>query len=817
MLELDEIVRAVPAARVVSLGATRFRALANDSRNLRGGELFVALRTATGDGHAHVGEALSRGASGLLVEDPRAVSSAGRERESLTVVSVPSTRDAIADWVRERLDGATQVAIAGTLGKSTMQSCLRAAWAAAAEGPVTGTGDGNDSLGIPIFLSATPPRPERVVVEVAASDRAEERRLGSMLQPRVLCVTSVADAEALYWGSAQELGEGLRTMWPEVGTLVLPAALEGRMQAPATGQRLTFGPAGSGAAVEWWEMGGGPWPRRWRCGLRWPAGGAEIDTTVHPEVGGPALAATAAALLGLGLDPRIGLTGLGEWTAPPGRLRLLKGRVAGTILDDTVDSTPGSLGVALRALEALPRPHLCLLGPVRGELGVPAVEAIAGDGASVLSIPSVPGSGTPGRESELLAAAADVLRRGGSVLVKASSLARAERLVRQLASDGSALLRQEPARDLVPFRSPRRPTWVELDLGALRDNVAEVVRELDGVALMAVVKADAYGHGALTVGRNAIEAGAAWLAVATVAEGAELRAAGIDAPCLVLGYTPPAQVELAVRLGLAVTVFDREVVDALARAGRRTGRRSLGHIKIDTGMTRLGVRPNEVAELLARAEDAVDMEGIYTHFRSGENAAVRRDQLRRLEQALEVARAAGHSFRIRHAASSSAWHRDATARLDMVRVGGELLGLRTADGRRRRPVLSFKTTIAQVHEVEAGTWVGYGEHYRTPRPTRIATIPVGYGDGFRRGPRNWGSVLIRGDEHPLVGDVCMDLAMVDVGSDPRVARGDEVVLIGRQRGSELSAEVVAERLGILNYELVAQILPRVPREERSGL
>lgn len=816
MLELDEFVRAVPAARVVNLGATRFRALANDSRNLLGGELFVALRTATGDGHAHVDEALSRGASGLLVEDPRVLTSGAQELASITVVSVPSTRDAIADWVRRRLEGATQVAIAGTLGKSTLQSCLRPAWAAAAGGPVLGTGDGNDSLGIPIFLSATPPRPERVVLEVAASDRAEERRLGAMLRPHILCVTSLADAEALYWGSAQELGAGLRQMWPEVGILVLPAALDGQMQAPATERRLTFGGAGSGAAVEWGEAGGGPWPRRWRCALRWEAGGAEIETTVHPEVGGPALAATAAALLGLGLDPASGLAGLGEWTAPAGRLRLLPGRVAGMVLDDTVDSTPGSLGVALRALQALPPPHLCLLGPIRGQSDLSSVEAGPGGDPSILPIPAIPGSGVPGQESELLGAAAEVLRQRGSVLVKASSLARAERLVRELASDGSPLLRQERGRDLVPFRSPRRPTWVELDLGALRDNVAGVVRELEGVALMAVVKADAYGHGAVTVGRNAIEAGAAWLAVATVAEGAELRAAGIDAPCLVLGYTPPAQVELAVRLGLAVTVFDLEVVDALARAGRRTGRRSLGHIKVDTGMTRLGVAPKEVAELLARAEEAVDMEGIYTHFRRGENPEATRAQLSRLEEALEVARALGHTFRIRHAASSSAWHRDATVRLDMVRVGGELLGLRTADGRRRRPVLSFKTTIAQLHDVDAGTWVGYGERYRTPRPTRIATIPVGYGDGFRRGPRNWGSVLIRGEEHPLVGDVCMDLAMVDVGSDSRVARGDEVVLIGRQRGAELSAEVVAERLGIVNYELVAQILPRVPREARSG-
>jgi alanine racemase len=355
---------------------------------------------------------------------------------------------------------------------------------------------------------------------------------------------------------------------------------------------------------------------------------------------------------------------------------------------------------------------------------------------------------------------------------------------------------------------------VEVDLAAVAENVREVLDQLAGVKLMAVVKADAYGHGAVQVARAALGSGASWVATATLAEAAELRESGITSPCLVLGYTPPDQVELAVRMGLTVTAFDREVLEALAAAGGRFGRRAIAHLKVDTGMSRLGVPPEGVRQLVDFAAGAVDLEGIYTHLRKGEDAAAAGVQLQRFHRALDEVGDA--PFRLRHVASSSGWVTRPDARFEMVRLGGELLGLRTADGRRRRPALAFKTTVAQVRWVDEGEYVGYGDRFRAPRRSRIATIPVGYGDGFRRGPTTWGSVLIRGQEHPLAGDVCMDMAMVDVTGDPQVARGDEVVLIGRQQGAELTVEQVADRLQVLNYELVTQILPRVPREPRWG-
>ncbi len=364
------------------------------------------------------------------------------------------------------------------------------------------------------------------------------------------------------------------------------------------------------------------------------------------------------------------------------------------------------------------------------------------------------------------------------------------------------------------MRSARRPTWIELDLGALGRNVAAVVQELGGVPLMAVVKANAYGHGAVPVARTALQSGASRLATATVGEALELRQAGINAPIVVLGYTPPDQVAAAVSARLAITVFDPQFLDALDRAGQHQGRLATAHVKVDTGMSRLGLAPETLADFVRRAADFshVDLEGCFTHFRKGEDRAVTLEQLDRFESALAAAEAAGHRFRVRHAANSAAWRTVPESRLDLVRSGIELLGLRTPDGRQREPILSLRATVAQVRTIAPGTAVGYGEGFRAPRRMRVATITVGYGDGFRRSPRNWGGVLIRGRERPLVGAVSMDLSTVDVGELPEVVAGDVATLIGSDGGARLSAEEVADRLGTVNYEVTTALQARLPRE-----
>jgi alanine racemase len=369
------------------------------------------------------------------------------------------------------------------------------------------------------------------------------------------------------------------------------------------------------------------------------------------------------------------------------------------------------------------------------------------------------------------------------------------------------------------FRSRQRPTWIELNHEALGRNVAAVVKELAGVPLMAVVKADAYGHGSVAVARTALRHGASWVATATVAEALALRHDGIAAPILVLGYTPPEQVAAAVAGRLAVTVLDSEVLAALERAGAEQGHPASAHVKVDSGMSRLGVAAEELPAFVQGASELrhVELEGCYTHFRKGADRSATEAQLGLFLAALDRTEAAGHQFRLRHAANSAAWNTVPESRLDLVRSGIELLGLRTPDGRQREPVLSFRTTVAQVRAIAEGTYVGYEDSYRAARSMLVATVPVGYGDGFRRGPRNWGTVLIGGRERPLVGDVSMDLSMVDVSEPPEVAVGDIVTLIGNDGAAYLSAEMVADRLGTNNYEVTTELRGRIPREVRPAV
>jgi alanine racemase len=820
---------------IVSRGSSSFTGMAHDSRNVVGGELFVGVRTATGDGHTFANEAFARGAAGFLVDRPidDLVPWGGPAWEGAlpTVVRVDSTREALAAWAAHRLRGSRVVVVAGSLGKSTAQASVRAAWAAASGSPVMGNGDRNDSFGIPLALAAGRPSPSNWVLEVVATSREEEGRLDRMLSPVVFCALGTNDAAALYWRSRSALADGLVRTCPRGALVVRPISdllLERRFRDRS---QLSFGSPGSGADVEvgpYGDASSSRWPAVWSCRLS--AGGRiwDIPTRLHPALAAPAWGTAVAVLIALGEDLDRGIAALGELHTLPGRLSTLTGRVGGTLLDDTIDATPSSVSLALEALEAMPAPRLAILGEEWGRAAASRSRARRrGAGPEIVLV----GDGRPAGDqragsaggptshslAEAAAAAGPVLNSGGSVLLKGTSKERLERLASRLAVDGSLLVRQQPGHLLMSFRSARRPTWVEVDLDALAANVVEVTSELHPVPLMAVVKADAYGHGAVQVARTALQSGAEWIATATVAEAASLRAAGIGAPCLVLGYTPPVQVLEAVAAGLVLTVFDLEVLAALEAAGERLHMVARAHLKVDTGMTRLGIAPRDVAAFCAssRALRHVELEGVFTHFRKGQDAAATGQQLEELLLAIAQASRQGHHFRLRHAASSAAWKTVPEARLDLVRCGAELLGLRTPDDRRRRPVLTFKTTVAQLHRIDRGSHVGYGDAFRADGPLTVATIPVGYGDGFRRGPANWGEVLIRGRRHQLVGDVAMDMAMVDVTGDTAVSRGDQVVLIGRQGDAQITAEEVGQRSGTINYEVVTQILPRVPREVAS--
>jgi alanine racemase len=387
----------------------------------------------------------------------------------------------------------------------------------------------------------------------------------------------------------------------------------------------------------------------------------------------------------------------------------------------------------------------------------------------------------------------------------------------------AVLDRQTPAWQRLVVMRPDRPTWLEVDLGAIGGNT-RLIKEMIGprVEMLASLKADAYGHGALPVARVVLRNGASWLGVATVSEARPLREAGIAAPILVFGFIPPWQAREAVRLDLRATIYSLDLAQALAGAARDLGRVLPVHVKVDSGMGRLGLRAEDVDGITAfcaelRALPGLTVEGVYTHLATADSAdqTYARRQIERFERVLAALDARGLRPPIVHAANSAAALSLPEIRYDLVRPGIALYGLAPSAEVRLppgfRPALAFKTQVAQVKEVPAGEGISYGATYITTVPTRVATLPVGYADGFRRAPANWGEVLIHGQRAPLIGRVCMDQCMIDVTQIAGVRAGDEVVLIGRQGGADLTAEEVAARLGTIHYEVVAELLARVPR------
>jgi alanine racemase len=376
--------------------------------------------------------------------------------------------------------------------------------------------------------------------------------------------------------------------------------------------------------------------------------------------------------------------------------------------------------------------------------------------------------------------------------------------------------------------------WAEIDLAAVGANVRELRRITRPQArVMAVVKADGYGHGAVPVARAALAGGAEWLGVARAAEGVHLRQAGIDAPILVFGYTPPDSAGPLLDCDLRQAVYSADTAAAYSAAGLRQGRRIRVHLKVDTGMGRLGLVPAALTaggpgerlgeefisavKTIARLP-GIEAEGIFTHFAAADGAdtASARSQLSLFRELLDGLAAHGIEFPLRHAANSAGVIALPESHLDLVRPGIAVYGLPPSDeidlgAIRLKPAMALKTRIIHLKPVPAGFAVSYGMTYRTPAPTVIATVPAGYADGYRRGFSSCGEMLVRGCRVPVVGRVCMDLTMLDVGRVPGVRIEEEVVIFGRQADAEISVAEMARALKTIPYEIVCNLAARVPR------
>ncbi len=370
-----------------------------------------------------------------------------------------------------------------------------------------------------------------------------------------------------------------------------------------------------------------------------------------------------------------------------------------------------------------------------------------------------------------------------------------------------------------------RPTHVEIDLDALTFNLQQVRRQVGGDRqILAIVKADAYGHGADRVSLALQGAGVDQFGVAIVEEGDALRAAGVTRPILVLGGIYPGQEAVVLKRDLTPAIFDLEVARNLDRQAAVSGRLCPYHLKIDTGMGRIGFRPEELPGVLGRlaAFDHLVMEGVISHLALADDLEhpFTGEQLGRFRNVVKEIRAAGFDPAFTHIGNSAAIFSRDIPECNLVRPGIVLYGGLPADCFADRltlkPVMSFRTSIVQIKQVPVGTGVSYGHRFVAGRDTTLAAIPVGYADGYSRHLSNCGEVLVRGKRARIAGTVCMDWTLVDVSDIPGVQVGDEVTLLGRDNGNTITAEEWAARVGTIGYEVFCQVSKRVPRVYRGG-
>ena len=375
-----------------------------------------------------------------------------------------------------------------------------------------------------------------------------------------------------------------------------------------------------------------------------------------------------------------------------------------------------------------------------------------------------------------------------------------------------------------------RPTFTEIDLGAVRENFKTASSLLDGKAvILAMVKADAYGHGAVHVSRTLEECGVAGLGVATVEEGLELRESSITLPIIVMGglmgMGSPAS-GMMVGADLTPVVHSTEVIEFLEAVCRAAGKRIGIHLKVDTGMSRLGIMPSSLEKLLGSLAGCsyIKLEGVMTHFAEAEDEEFTALQMKRFKDLSEIIEKKFGEIKVWHCANSAALIDGENIFTKQkgktwVRPGLMLYGAYPSEIYRERvslrPVMSIKSSVVLMKTVDEGAYVSYNRTFKTARKTRLAAIPIGYADGYPWALSNRGEVLIRGRRAPVVGRVTMDMIMVDV-TDTECRVGDKVILLGRQEGEEISVEELSEKAGTISYELFCGISKRMPRVYRDG-
>jgi alanine racemase len=854
MINLYDLLEAAGGQLFGEPSALIFYQFCADSRRVQPGDLFVALKTIRGDGHDYIQEAVDSGATGIICQRPPE----NLSQDDVTVIVVRDTREALYQWASYilRRFGTTVVGVIGSAVQSMAKEAIARVLGTKYE-VFKNEQSYEGRYGLALSLGGLNTKHRIAVLEIEDGPQGEMSDLIAVTQPVVGAVLSAGRGPHLRQNTRERIAHERAKMvksLPEDGLAVLnyDDDLTREMARISPAPVMTIGLETMGAPFGTDLLAYDICVERDRTIYSLRYGRRRIRNLSIPLLGQYHLYAVLSALttgLAYGIDIEEGAEALTDIEPLPGRMRPVKGAGNRLLVDDSFNATAETVEAGLdwlRTVEGSDQRKVFVIGDVAG-LGTQArvyhqmlgkeiaetadVLVTCGSMASITARAAID-YGLSRESVYMTFSQADAARcareslEGADdiILVQGANSAHMERTVEGLLEDPrdrKLLARQTPARlDAWPTHLSR-PTWVDINLDALGHNVRHL-KEIVGpdVHLLAVVKANAYGHGSVAAASTALLNGAHMLGVATLNEAIELRENGIDAPILILGYTPVWAAHQALLHNITPTLYDAEVAHAFNRAAHELNRTIPVHIKIDTGMGRLGLLPNQVGSFFRSIAGfkMLEIQGVFTHFSVADDPEkddYTRMQIARFKEVLGMLRATGMNFTYVHAANSAATLRFPEAHFDMVRPGIAMYGLDPSPGaplpREFRRVLSWKTTIAQVKALPDGSNVSYGNTYQTKGQQRIAVIPVGYADGFRRSPRHWGDVLVRGKRAPIVGVVTMDQTMIDVTHIPDVGIGDEVVLIGAQGGVEITVEQVADRLGTIPYEVVATILARVPR------
>jgi len=826
-LDLSEVVRIVRPLRVSGPGKGPVSGLSIDTRKPMGEDhIFWAVKGQHFNGNDFAGEALDAGAKAAVVSREDLV---GKPiPQGRTVIQVPDTLTALQDLAaayRERFTFPV-VGVTGSNGKTLVKEMLASILCRERKtyrSPLSY----NTQVGAALALLGMRPEHETAIIEAGISLPGEMERLERMIRPDHGILTVISKAHIGGLGSLENTLEQKRKLFKNLRSdsfLVinyddpLSRSLIGRTDC----RTVTFG-LSEGADVRAEEVGPlSEKGHRFRIRLF----GEEIEITL--SVPGRfnvlnALAAAAGAAL-LGASPGAIRIGLQEFLPSPMRLEIHTTVTGVTLVNDTYNSDPASMRGALDVLAKVGkgRRKIAILSDML-DLGLHSREEHLAVGRHVVRT-GLDHLITVGEHAALI----------GQTAIREGMNSRQVTNTRSYNEAAAELEKVMNRRDVVLFKGSRwfrleriakelvgsiGPTRLVVNLDAIAANI-NAIRTLvgDNVDIMAVVKSFGYGNDSIRTSRVALENGVNYLAVAFPDEGAMLRENRIDAPILVFNVLSE-EADKIVRYRLGSVISTLELARALDQAAAGSWRIPV-HIKIDTGMGRSGVWVDDAVPFVegALAMENLEVEGIMTHFASAddpEDDLYTRGQIRAFQSLLDELETRGIRFRHVHAGNTAAVVRFPETHFNMIRPGLGIYGMYPSDPIRSlvhlEQVITFSTKIAQIKEHPPGRCISYNRRFVTSAPCRIATLPVGYNDGYPRFQSNIGQVLVRGRRAPVVGTVCMDATMIDVTDIPEAGVGDEAVLIGRQENEEILPDEIASNGGTINYEIACKISPRVTR------